>query len=195
MRSPFPHRAVQSSREFRVMPPRLALEFLMALSIVPWLFSSSAHAQATRAFVSGTGNDINPCTVSSPCRTLQAALGKTAAGGEIYTRGSADYGVLTIDKAISIISETGVAGILVPSGTVGVTISAGAADFVTLRGFEIDGAGSGANGIVFSSGAGLNVKNSMVRGLAQFGINFQSNGSSTLLVENTLISNNANAGV
>src|SRR5262249_43747519 len=168
---------------------------LLAVALAPFLPVMPAQAQAMRTYVSGVGKDGNPCTVSQPCQTFQAALAQTAAGGEIYTLDSANYGYVTINKAISIVSGSGAAGILAAStsatGSVtGITINAGANDTVTLQGLDIDGAGSGSNGILFASGASLNIRDSVIRGFTA-GINFQSTGSSNISVGNTRVSNNA----
>jgi hypothetical protein len=66
------------------------------------LLSSTAQAQATRTWVSGVGSDANPCSRTNPCQTFAGAISKTAAGGEIDALDPADYGVVTITKAITI---------------------------------------------------------------------------------------------
>jgi hypothetical protein len=169
---------------------KVTLQLLTAMTVAFWLDAAPAQAQATRTYVSGVGKDSNPCTAAAPCQTLQKALGQTLAGGQIYALDSANYGYVTIDKAVSIISGRGVTGILASSSVTGITISAGANDIITLQGLDIDGAGSGASGVQFNSGASLNIQNSAIRGFTS-GINFQPNGSSALSVANTLISNNS----
>ena len=134
-------------------------------------------------------SDGNPCTVTSPCKTIQAALALTLAGGEIYALNSANYGSVTINQAVSIIGGHGATGVLAASVT-GVTINAGPNDIVNLRGLDIDGAGSGTNGIQFNTGASLNIDDSVIRGFTN-GISFQPSGSSALSVGSTLISNNS----
>jgi hypothetical protein len=151
-------------------------------------------APQMRTYVSGTGSDSNPCTVSSPCKTFQAALALTIARGEIYVLNSANYGPVVINKAVTIISEGAVGGVLATSGA-GITISAGANDVINLRGLDIDGGNSGSNGIQFSSGQGLNVERSVVHNFTNCGINFASSGTSQLFVSNSAISNNTNNGI
>src|SRR6185503_15158587 len=81
-------------------------------------FSSLAQAQATRTWVSGVGDDANPCSRTAPCKTFAGAISKTATGGEINTLDPAGYGVVTITKAITIDGgETGLAGILAAGST------------------------------------------------------------------------------
>jgi hypothetical protein len=172
------------------MGRKIVLRLLLAMTIAPWLHALPAQAQAIGTFVSGLGNDSNPCTVAAPCQTLQAALAKTLAGGQISALDSADYGYVTINQAVSIISGHGATGVSATSSVTGITINAGANDVINLQGLDIDGAGSGANGIQFNTGASLNVQNSVIRGFSN-GINFQPNGSSALYVGNTLVSNNS----
>jgi hypothetical protein len=165
------------------------LRLLTAITIAYCLHAVPAQAQLTRTYVSGSGNDGNPCTVTSPCQTIQAALALTVAGGEIYALNSANYGSVTINRAVSISGGHGTTGVLAASVN-GVTINAGPNDIVNLRGLDIDGAGSGTNGVQFNSGASLNIYDSVIRGFTN-GINYQPSGSSNLSVGGTLISNNS----
>src|SRR5437588_9692714 len=112
---------------------RIVLCLLLAMTIVPWLHALPAQAQAIGTFVSGLGDDRNPCTVAAPCKTLQAALAKTLAGGQIFALDSADYGYVTINQAVSIISGHGVTGVLATSSVTGVTINAGTNDTINLQ--------------------------------------------------------------
>ena len=168
----------------------LAIPLLVfGLTAAPCCFTAPAQAQSTRTYVSKNGSDSNPCTATAPCVTLQGALSKTLAGGEIYTLSSANYGYVTINQAVSIIAGAGVSGVLAPSNVSGITINAGANDIVNLRGLDVDGTGSGADGIQFTSGAALNIQDSAIRGFTN-GINFQPSGSGALSVISTLVSNN-----
>jgi hypothetical protein len=113
----------------------------VALTLLATAPITSAQAQNTRSFVSAqSGSDSNPCTRSAPCRTFAFAITQTNAGGEINTLDPGGYGTLTINKSISIVSGLGEAGVLVPSGQVGITINAGATDIINLRGLIIEGA-------------------------------------------------------
>src|SRR5215469_1161281 len=121
---------------------------LSAATLIATIASSGAYALSNRTFVSGNGNDSNPCTIAAPCRSFAGALAQTSPGGEIAVLDTAGYGTVTISKAISIVNEEGVeAGVTVTSGDA-ITINAGANDVVNLRGLTIVGAG-GANGITF----------------------------------------------
>src|SRR5262250_3450376 len=126
---------------------RIAL--MSAATVVATLASTGAYALSNRTFVSGNGNDANPCSLSAPCRSFAGALAQTSPGGEIAVLDTAGYGAVTITQAVSIVNEEGVeAGITVTSGS-GITINAGASDVVNLRGLTIVGAG-GNNGIIFT---------------------------------------------
>ena len=66
------------------------------------LFAGEVHAQATRTWVSGVGDDVNPCSRTAPCKTFAGAISKTAAGGEISVLDPGGYGAVTIAKSITI---------------------------------------------------------------------------------------------
>src|SRR5262245_30470592 len=154
------------------------------------LLNGPSKGQVLLTYVSGSGTDGNPCTLAKPCKTLQGALAKTAPAGQIYALDSANYGYVNVNKAVSIIGAHGVAGVLAPSSVTGVAISAGPNDAISLQGLEIDGAGAGTDGIRFSSGASLNIRDSVIRGFTN-GINFQPSGPSAILVDGALIVNNS----
>jgi hypothetical protein len=150
-----------------------------------------AHALANRTFVSGKGNDANACTFALPCRSFNAALAQTAAGGEIDVLDPAGYGPMTITKAISIVNDgVGTAGILAASNSTGVIINAGASDSVHLRGLTIEGLGTGQHGIQFNTGGNLAIENCVIRGFGYTGISISPSTSSSFSVSNTIASNN-----
>src|SRR5207244_2133274 len=96
---------------------KVALPFAIAVSMLGLALQvSPAHAQATRTWVSGTGDDANPCSRTAPCKTFAGAISKTVAGGEINVLDPGGFGAVTITKAITISSEGFEAGVLV-SGT------------------------------------------------------------------------------
>src|SRR6516165_2364638 len=115
----------------------------LAASLACSLAPVSAHARA-RVFVASYGNDSNPCTFLSPCKTFQQAVNVVAAGGEVTAIDSAGFGPITISKSVSITSPAGIeAGIVPTSGGSAITITAGTSDAVQLRGLTVDGAGVG----------------------------------------------------
>ena len=142
---------------------RIALLALVIGILSPLLASAPAHAQATRTWVSGVGDDANPCSRTAPCKTFAGAISKTAAGGEINCLDPGGFGAVTITKAISISCEAGTAGVLV-SGTNAIVISAAATDEIFLKGLDIEGLGTGLNGIKVLSAGLLHVEDCVIRG-------------------------------
>src|SRR5215472_5495954 len=99
---------------------------------------SVAQAQAPRTWVSGVGDDANPCSRTAPCKTFAGAISKTAPNGEIDVLDPGGFGAVTITKPIRIEADGVIAGVLV-SGTNGIVISAGPTDVVELRGLTFNG--------------------------------------------------------
>src|SRR5664279_3001604 len=176
---------------------RATIIVTVGLALAGALPAALANAQAARTFVSPTGSDSNNCSLAAPCRGFQAAFAQTNAGGEIAVLGTAGYGTMTINKAISIVNPGGFeAGIAVPSGGAGIVISAGPTDAVSLRGLTIEGGGVGTTGIQFNTGKSLTVENSVIRHVTGDGIDFLSTtATSALTVSNTVASNNDNNGI
>jgi len=137
----------------------LFASFLVLMTI------SSASAQVQRTYVSGLGSDANPCSRTAPCRTFTQAISQTNPGGEVYVLDTAGYGPFAINKALSIVAQGVTAGISVFSGD-GIDINAGSSDTVILRGLTINNQGGTGNGIVFTSGARLQVEGCVVSGFA-----------------------------
>jgi nitrous oxidase accessory protein NosD len=173
----------------------------LALSLICtalFLAPTVAQAQATRTWVSGVGDDVNPCSRTAPCKTFPGAISKTAAGGEIDTLDPGSFATVTIVKAITIASEgSGEAGILT-SGTNGVTVNCTTDPncVVILRGLEIDGGPTGSNslaGVKFIAGKALFVQNCQIRNFTGpspngYGISFTPStggGTAALYVQNT----------
>jgi hypothetical protein len=174
----------------------IALLAVITGLFLPFLALAPAHAQATRTWVSGVGDDANPCSRTAPCKTFAGAISKTAANGEINCLDPGGFGAVTITKAITISCEAGTAGVLV-SGANGIIVNAAAADVVTLKGLDIDGVGTGLNGIRFLAGAALVVDTCVIRGFtsaAGFGISFAPTTIATLHVINSVIMKNGSAG-
>jgi hypothetical protein len=156
--------------------------------------SSLAHAQATRTWVSGVGDDANPCSRTAPCKTFAGAISKTAVGGEINVLDPGGFGAVTITKAITISAQGVEAGVLV-SGTNGIIVSVpNAGDIVILRGLDIEGLGTGINGVTVITGGNVTVENCTINRFTTSGINFAPTvAGSQLHVSNTIIRNNGGA--
>jgi hypothetical protein len=163
--------------------------------LVICLLSSAAQAQAARTWVSGVGDDANPCTQTAPCKTFAGAISKTAPGGEIDALDPGGFGALTITKAITIDGGGQGASVLV-SGTNGIVVAAGPTDVVTLRNLRINGLGPGSgsiDGIHFLSGDALHIENCNIFGFPVNGINVVTSAANvSLFVNNTFLTNNGN---
>jgi hypothetical protein len=156
--------------------------------------ASTAAAQATRTWVSGVGDDANPCSRTAPCKTFAGAISKTAAGGEINAIDPGGYGAVTITKSITINGAGTLASVLA-SGTNGINVTAGPNDVVSIRNVEIFGSGSGVHGISFNSGASLYVENVAISGFTGQGIWFRPSGNSKLFVGSTTLRDNDSGAI
>jgi Right handed beta helix region len=156
---------------------------LAALLVAP-----AVQAQATRTWVSGVGDDVNPCSRTAPCKTFAGAISKTAAGGEISVLDPGGFGAITITKAITINGDGTLAGIL-SAGTNGVIVNAGVNDRVVLRNISINGVGTGLNGIRYIAGKSVTVENVTISGVTGRGIDMSLSAAGSLLVRNSSITN------
>jgi hypothetical protein len=160
--------------------------FVLTLSVV-------CSAQAPRTWVSGVGDDANPCSRTAPCKTFAGAISKTQAAGEINVLDPGGFGAVTITKSITISSEGLEAGVLA-SGTNGIVINAAATDTIVLRGLDIEGLGTGLDGINFLGGGTLHVEKCTINNFKTNGIEFQPNNSAlgvrSLFVKDTIIRGN-----
>jgi len=157
-------------------------------------FASVAQAQATRTWVSGVGDDANPCSRTAPCKTFAGAISKTAPCGEISVLDPGGFGAVTITKSITIDGTGTLAGILA-SLTTGVIINAGVNDVVTLRGLSINGACNGVRGINVIQGGRLNVEDCVIFRFANEGILVSKSGDFALNVRNSVIRDNTGDGI
>jgi len=168
---------------------KLAFAALLALSAP----GSAAWAQATRTWVSGVGDDANPCSRTAPCKTFAGAISKTAAAGQISVLDPGGFGAVTITKSMSIVAEGGEGGVLA-SGTNGIIVNAGPTDVVHLQGLVIEGSGSGLTGIRFLAGGALHVRDCVIRGFrgpsAGVAIEVQAPGPSRIFVSDSLLAAN-----
>jgi hypothetical protein len=129
--------------------------------LVSAFLAVSMQAQATRTWVSGVGDDVNPCSRTAPCKTFAGAISKTAAGGEIDTLDPGGFGAVTITKSIIIDGIGGGESSVLSSGVQGVIINALTTDTITLRNIQINGAGTtlGTNGVHVIQAGKVNLDN------------------------------------
>src|ERR1700720_1556194 len=99
---------------------------VLGTPLLPVLGTVPAHAQATRTWVSGVGDDANPCSRTAPCMTFAGAITKTAAGGEIDALDPGGFGAVTITKSITIDGGGGQVASILTVGTNAINIIAGA---------------------------------------------------------------------
>src|SRR5947208_13998004 len=118
---------------------RRILLSLAAVATVVSLGAGAAQAQATRTWVSGVGDDANPCSRTAPCKTFAGAISKTAPSGEINCLDPGGFGAVTITKAITIDGGGGQVASVLVSGTNGIIIAAGGSDVVNLVNLRFQG--------------------------------------------------------
>ena len=180
----------------RTQLPLAVLATALACSVA----SAPAYARA-RVFVASYGNDANPCTFGSPCKTFQQAVNVVDAGGEVTAIDSAGFGTIYITQSVTITSPPGVeAGIV--GGGVGIYIATRGPGpyFVQLRGLTLDGMGLGNYGIYFDGGntrveiIDCVVRNTSFDGIALFPF-LGAAGPNTVLISNTIVSNNVTHGI
>ena len=172
---------------------KLMMNTMVVLGIL-LLGCSMAQAQASRTWVSGVGDDFNPCSRTAPCKTFAGAYPKTADGGVINVIDAGGYGSVTIGKSITIDASESYGGILAPDSN-GIVVNAKDTDVVTLRGLTIDGLGTGYEGIKHISGGKLTVEDCRIIGFPNRGIYSIADNKSQLIVKDTIIRDSGGAGI
>jgi hypothetical protein len=175
---------------------RIALLALVS-GLVPFMASAPASAQATRTWVSGVGDDVNPCSRTAPCKTFAGAISKTAAGGEINCLDPGGMGAVTVTKSMTISCETGTAGVLVNAGS-GINFNGGTTDYLFLKGLDFEGlvktgTSSSVAGVSFNSGQLLHIEDCVIRDFVTAGVLVKSTtANATFVVTRTTVFNNGN---
>jgi hypothetical protein len=170
-----------------------------AFALASFGVAAPVSAQATRTWVSGVGDDVNPCSRTAPCKTFAGSISKTAAGGEINVLDPGGYGAITITKSIVIDGKGQMASILA-FGTNGVIIN-GAGIVVTLRNLTINGANSTTgNGIRIINAAAVNIENVTIENFAGTGahgrgITIETGSNVQVTVRNSHLVNHNNTGI
>src|SRR5216684_3161674 len=142
--------SIKEKRRLQMNKFRLTIKIL-AIATFMFAFASLAQAQATRTWVSGVGDDVNPCSRTAPCKTFAGAISKTASPGEIDALDPGGFGSVTITKSITIDGGGGQVASILSSGTFAITVAAQPNDVVTIENLRIQGAGVslGTNAIRF----------------------------------------------
>ncbi|MDB5679269.1 hypothetical protein [Sphingomonas bacterium] len=167
---------------------------LMA-AMVAMFVASPAMAQATRTWVSGVGDDANPCSRTAPCKTFAGAISKTASPGEIDCLDPGGFGTLTITKSITI-DCTGTFGSVLASGTIGFNINDSTSATpgtarVVLKGLSINGAGTtlGTTGVRVVSARDVVIVNSIIQNFSNAGIEVNGTTQISVTVDGSSIVN------
>jgi len=171
---------------------RIALAALAVALFLPLLSAAPASAQATRTWVSGVGDDANPCSRTAPCKTFAGAISKTAAAGEINCLDPGGYGAVTVTKSMTISCEMGTAGVLV-SGTNGIVFAGAATDYLFLKGLDIEGLGSGLSGVLFNTGGFLHIEDCVIRHFTAAGVTIQASTAVGFEITRTTLFSNGGA--
>jgi hypothetical protein len=177
----------------------LAFVSAMCLSIL----SVPAYAQATRTWVSGVGDDGNPCSRTTPCKTFAGAISKTAAGGEIDALDPGGFGALTITKSITIDGGGGQVASVLVAGTNAIVVAAGTNDVVILRNIRFQGllgngtttASAGINGIRFLTGAALIVDHVAIYGFSNACIDIENSNTAKVTIADSALNNCAGGAI
>src|SRR3712207_3086096 len=161
--------------------------------------ATAAQAQATRTWVSGVGDDVNPCSRTAPCKTFAGAISKTADNGEIDALDPGGFGTITITKSVTIDGTNGQGfGSILAAGATGVNVNdsltaAPMSEIVRLRNLSINGATTGTIGVNYVSAKALYIENCIIanfRGGTGQGIRVNHTAAGgELHVRDTIVSN------
>ncbi len=162
---------------------------LVVLAVLALGFTSMANAQATRTWVSGVGDDANPCSRTAPCKTFAGAISKTAITGEIDCLDPGGFGQVTITKAITIDCDSGPGGVLAAAGS-GVIINT--TGVVILRSLNINCNQVATNGVNIVAATTVHLLDMNIWGCTGAGINVAAGASTVLTVEDTRIHDSGN---
>jgi len=172
---------------------KTSLSVFVGAMLVLVLQAVPAQAQATRTWVSGVGDDANPCSRTAPCKTFAGAISKTAVNGEINCLDPAGYGAVTITKAMAIVCQFTEGGVLVGAGN-GINVSDASPDSVLLEGLDFQGSGVGTQGVSVSGGAKVTIRDCIIRGFTQYGVNLVGTAGARVFITRSFISGNAVGG-
>lgn len=167
---------------------------LLAVLVFMCAFASLAQAQASRTWVSGVGDDANPCSRTAPCKTWAGAISKTAPCGEIDALDPGGYGAVTITKSITL-DGTGTFASILASLTTGIIINATATDVITIRGISINGFCNGLRGMNILQAKTVNIEDCVIFRFAGPGILVNESSDMNLNIRNSVIRDNTGAGL
>jgi parallel beta helix pectate lyase-like protein len=176
---------------------RSLMSFALAAVVVTLALPSVASALATRTWVSGVGDDANPCSRTAPCKTFAGAITKTTAGGEINCLDPGGFGQAVITKSLTIDGTGNYASTLVPAATgilINITAATDIAKTVRLRGLSLNGTFVGVHGIRVVAARKVMIEDMVIDGFTQTGITIDS-ANANVFVKRTTIRNIMQAGI
>jgi hypothetical protein len=162
----------------------------VAVAAVLLLGATEASAAAQRTFVSSTGSDLDPCSVSAPCRSFGAAMGQTLPGGEIIPLDSAGYGNVVITQSVTIAVPPGIHAAITASSSNGIDVQAAATDVVVLRGLTLESLGSGGAGIDVVSAGAVHVEDCDISGFLVAGVSVHTSAPVFVSISDTTLHEN-----
>jgi hypothetical protein len=174
---------------------------VLAIAIFTFAFASVAQAQATRTWVSGVGDDANPCSRTAPCKTFAGAISKTAKDGEISVLDPGGFGAVTITKSITLNGTHGAGfGSILSAGTaqgvlVNITDPADVRKTVRIVTINFNGASTGTDGIRILSATEVNIEDCVFDGFTNAGINDVRSTTGRLNVQDTVVRNTVQSGI
>lgn len=179
------------------------LKLLPVLLLIALAIPASASAQATRTWVSGVGDDVNPCSRTAPCKTFAGAISKTATGGIIMAMDDGGFGAVTITKPITIDGGRHQAGILHSGGINGVNINVPTSTHpngrVVLKNLKIEGNGTtpGLNGVRITNARSVKLYNVDIGFSSRSGVSHEPDAGQTsrLQVTRSDIHDNGGTGI
>ncbi len=187
---------------------RLTLNLLAVVGFM-LVVTSLAQAQATRTWVSGVGDDVNPCSRTAPCKTFAGAISKTFINGEIDCLDEGGFGTINITKSITIEgTQGGGFGSILASGTNGVIINVAASAndplaTVRLRNLAITGTGAsgtvgtrtGINGVRVLNALNVYIESCVITDFSNRGITDERSTTGNLYISDTTVRNCAQSGI
>ncbi len=173
---------------------------VLGLGLFFCAMTSAAQAQATRTWVSGLGDDANPCSRTAPCKTFPGAYSRTAVGGEIDVIDPGGFGTINIGHSITIDGGGGVMASILAAGNVpAIQVNAGTTDDIILRNLTLTGVkdyiSPGTSGVVINAVRQVSIEHCVIENFPQYGVVMTAPSGAKLIIANTEINYAGTAGV
>ena len=173
---------------------------ILMIALLAALSPAVVHAQATRTWVSGVGDDANPCSRTAPGKTFAGAISKTAAGGEIDCLDPGGFGAVTLTKSITLDGGGGQVASILVAGTNGININAGPSDVIIIRNLRLQGLGPGAlnqglSGINIIQAGTVVIQNCEIDNFSVDGVHVDTSTACNVSLTSTRLVNCSNDGL